>query len=370
MQQWLICSDSFKDAATAAAVCDALEVGLQNSGVPLTTRCVPLSDGGDGFIACGKALGWGVPVSVPTRDPLQRPIHAEYLWDQTTATAWIGVAEASGIQRLQPFERDGRFTTSFGTGVLLHHAIHRGAQKIFLGLGGTATNDGGCGMAQALGFQFLDAHGNPFLPTGATLGLIASILPPDKHPGEHIHFVALSDVHNPLCGPDGATFIFGPQKGIPATALAGVDAGMRHLAGFWRQEDSSIETLPGTGAAGGLGAASIVFLKASRQSGTEYMLTATGLEQAVQQADAVITGEGAVDTTSFDGKLLSGILQLCQRHQKPCYLVCGQSRLSPQTLKEKGISRIFAVQDYHPNTAEAMANTRETLRKIGQIILL
>jgi len=370
MQQWLICSDSFKDAATAAAVCDALEVGLQDSGVPITTRCVPLSDGGDGFIACGKALGWGVPISVSTQDPLQRPIHAEYLWDQTTATAWIGVAEASGIQRLQPFERDGRITTSFGTGVLLHHALHRGAQKIFLGLGGSATNDGGCGMAQALGFEFLDTAGKPFLPTGATLSRITAILPPVGHPWKDVQFVALSDVHNPLCGPSGATFTFGPQKGIPATELTSVDAGMQHLAGLWQQAHASIETLPGTGAAGGLGAASMVFLKAVIQSGTQYMLTTTGLEQAVQQADAVITGEGAVDTTSFDGKLLSGILQLCQRYQKPCYLVCGQSRLSPQTLKEKGISRIFAVQDYHPNTAEAIANTLETLRKIGKLIPL
>ncbi len=367
MQHWLICTDSFKDAASAAEVCDALVLGLRQSGVNLTTITMPLSDGGDGFIALGKSLGWGETIMVETCDALQRKINAAYLWDRATATAWVGVAEASGIQELQRFERDGRITTSLGTGLLLKDAINRGARKIFMGLGGSATNDGGCGMAHALGIRFEDTQGNIFLPTGATLHLISNIQIPETSIFSDVQFIALSDVSNPLCGSQGATFAFGPQKGIPLEELPAIDTGMQHLAHLWKtQLHKNVADTPGSGAAGGIGAGCLAFFNAQIQSGTQQILSMTGLENAIQQADAVITGEGCVDVTSFDGKLLSGIIQRCHQYQKPCYVVCGHSRLPAETLRQKGISGIFSVQDYHTNKAASIAHTLVTLQKIGQ----
>lgn len=371
MQHWLICTDSFKDAASAAAVCDALTLGLRQSGVNLTTKSVPLSDGGDGFIALGKALGWGETVVVETCDALQRKTKAAYLWHSATATAWVGVAEASGIQELRPFERDGRITTSLGTGLLLRNAIDKGARKIFLGLGGSATNDGGCGMAHALGIRFEDTQGNYFLPTGATLHLISNIQIPETSIFSDIQFIALSDVSNPLCGSQGATFAFGPQKGIPLEALPAIDAGMQHLAHLWKtQLHKNVADTPGTGAAGGIGAGCLAFFNAQIQSGTQQILSMTDLDNAIQQADAVIAGEGCVDETSFNGKLLSGIVQRCRQHQKPCYLVCGQSRLSADALKQQGVNSIFTVQDYHTDIETSIAHTLPTLQKIGKKIPL
>lgn len=369
MKKWLICTDSFKDAATATEVCEAIAMGLQQTTPQSTIQKIPLSDGGDGFIALGKALGWGKTVTVPSVDALQRPIQADYLWEQDTRTAWIGIAEASGIQQLTSTERDGRLTSSLGTGILIADALQKGAERLFIGLGGSATNDGGCGMARALGYRFLDASGEEFLPTGETLSRIAKILVPETKLPADIRVVALSDVSNPLCGPLGATFVFGPQKGIPGDQLATIDAGMQHLSDCWRKNlGKDVGDIPGAGAAGGLGAACLAFLNGTLQSGTKNILELSGMEAAISEADAVITGEGRIDETSFQGKLISGILELCQKHHKDCYLVCGQSVLSGEWLRQKNVSGIYAVQDYHPNQAESIAKTGETLQKIGRLL--
>lgn len=369
MKNWLICTDSFKDAATATEVCKAIAMGIQQSSPQSTIQKIPLSDGGDGFITLGKALGWGKTVTMPSFDALQRPIQADYLWEQDTRTAWIGVAEASGIQELKASERDGRLTSSLGTGILIADALQKGAATLFIGLGGSATNDGGCGMAQALGYRFLNATDEEFLPTGETLSQIAKISLPESKLAPNTQVIALSDVSNPLFGPSGATFNFGPQKGIPKEQLAPIDKGMQHLADCWHKYlNKDVASIPGAGAAGGLGAACLAFLNGTLQSGTKTILELSGIEAAISEADAVITGEGRVDETSFQGKLISGILELTQKHHKDCYLVCGQSELPGEWLLQKNVSGIYAVQDYHPNLAESIAKTKETLQKIGNLL--
>lgn len=366
MKRWLICPDSFKDAASAQVVTRTLAKGIRQVSNDAVINEIPLSDGGDGFIALGKALGWGKIVAAETCDALQRNRTAEYLFDTDSKTAWLGVAEASGIQELSPEERDGRITTSLGTGQLIAHALKQGAKQLFVGLGGSATNDGGCGMAVALGYRFIDAHGHTFLPTGATLKDINKIIPPVSTALKNATFIALSDVLNPLYGPNGATYTFGPQKGIPSTALADIDAGMQHLSDCWQQcLGKEVAHTPGAGAAGGLGAACLAFLDGTIQSGTRSILQLAQVEKAIQEADAIVTGEGRVDESSFQGKLISGVLELCQQYNKPCYLVCGQAQLPRERLRQKGIFDLYAVQDYHKNSADSITKTVETLEKIG-----
>lgn len=364
--RWLICPDSFKDAATATEICEAIARGMRFAEPGVSIATVPLSDGGEGFIDMGEALGWGLRISVDVCDALQRPLKASYLYNADLAKAWIGIAEASGIQELKPGERDGRITTSLGSGRLIADALDRGAHTLVIGLGGSAVNDGGCGMAKALGYRFYDKKGDPFLPTGKDLDQIDRIEPGPRDLSTP-DVTVLSDVQHVLAGPEGATFNFGPQKGIPPEALAHIDAGMAHLARVWKRDlHRDVANTPGAGAAGGMGGGCMAFLHARPASGTQMTIEWTGLERAVMMADAVVTGEGKLDETSFRGKLISGVLDLCRRHDTPCYIVCGINQLKEERWKDLGIGDIWAICEQYDSEDQAMEATLESCEDFGK----
>lgn len=364
--RWVICPDSFKDAAMAKDIAAALVKGIEAGDPRASITAIPMSDGGEGFIDLGESLGWGKRISVNVCDALQRPLRASYLFHEKGKKAWIGIAEASGIEELTRAERDGRITTSLGSGLLILDAIKRGARELVIGLGGSAVNDGGCGMGYALGYVFYDKNGDAFLPTGATLSQIARIERP-PNPLPEMRVTVLSDVRHVLTGPGGATVNFGPQKGIPPEDIPLVDQGMEHLAERWKRDlTRDVGNIPGAGAAGGMGGGCMAFLNAKPASGTEMALRETGLEEAIRWSDAVITGEGKLDATSLHGKLISGVRDICRKYDRPCYIICGINQLDQETSRDEGFTGVYAIRDRYGTDEEAIAGTLESCQAIGR----
>jgi glycerate kinase len=324
----LIACDKFKGSLSAPEACAAIASGLRRS---FPTACLderPIADGGEGFAAALQAPLNGRWVETAAHDALGRPIIARWLLGETTegTLAVIEMAEASGMWRIAANERDLPSSGTFGTGELMRHAIERhGVSRMVIGLGGSATNDGGAGMAAALGVRFLDVAGRELAPHPAALsGRLARIdfsqciaLPP---------VTAACDVENPLLGPAGATRVFGPQKGADAANMELLEGVLGELVRLSGGESNAL--LPGAGAAGGLGFGLLQFAAARLTPGFELLASLTGLEDAVKQADWVITGEGSLDAQSLSGKGPVALARLARRHGKRVIAICGKADAS------------------------------------------
>ncbi len=285
---------------------------------------LPMADGGPGTTdALRTALG-GERRTTPAHDPLMRPMQAEWAV-LPGGRAVIECAAASGLLRLRIDELDPRRASSFGTGELVAAALDEGIDEVIVGLGGSATNDCGAGMAQALGFRLLDAAGNDLEPGGAALARIDRIDASGAHPGlRRLRCLGATDVTNPLCGPTGASAVYGPQKGADTPAIAELDAALRRFAGVIERDlGVSVLESPGAGAAGGLGAALIAFLGAELQSGARVVGEAAGIEARIEQADLVITGEGRLDGQTAYGKTPYYVSSLARVAGRPVICIAG-----------------------------------------------
>ncbi|MBX2927921.1 MAG: glycerate kinase [Saprospiraceae bacterium] len=359
MPNILIATDSFKDALTAQEACLAIERGVRTALPNAHTVVFPLGDGGEGTAEILTRHARGRMVETQVKDPLFRDISARYGLSEDGRTAFIEMAQASGLQRLSPSERNPLFTTTYGTGELILDALRCGARHLILCIGGSATHDCGAGMAEALGYTFVDAGGQPVSPTGENLSRIAhmdaSALRFD--PAEATVEV-LCDVVNPLIGPKGAAHIFAPQKGADEQAVLLLEAGARHLAVLMEEElGQKVADLPGAGAAGGLGAGALVFLGARLLPGAETVLHLSGFAEALQQADLVITGEGRLDRQTVEGKLLSGISQLARAAGIPVIALCGAVDTTSRELQQMGITAAFSILSRPASLQEAISNT-------------
>lgn len=310
----LIACDKFKGSLDAAAACEAIARGLAVRFPDTTIECRPIADGGEGFAASLAEPLSGKWIEVPAHDALGREIIARYLLAATSngPLAVMEMAEASGIWRIKPEERDILRATTFGTGEMMRHAVLAGgAKRIVIGIGGSATNDGGAGMAEALGVRFqTDGNG---LPVGAdTSGRIP--LP---------SITVACDVDNPLLGPNGATRVFGPQKGADETSIPILE---NRLAALVHASNGGVDSLkPGAGAAGGLGFGLVHFANAELVPGFDLLASLTGLEEEVAAADLVVTGEGSLDAQSLAGKGPVALARLARRHRKPVIAFCGRA---------------------------------------------
>ncbi len=357
----LVCPDKFKGSLTAQEACCAIRQGLWAVFPASQAILLPLSDGGEGF---AEIIGnhWGAEVKTATAsDPLFRPINASYYFLPAQHTAIIEMAEASGLQRLATFERNPLHTSSFGTGQLIKAAMQEGATKIYLGLGGSATHDGGCGMAAALGFQFLNEQGDSFIPTGNTLSQIRQIDGTVFLKENKVEVEVLVDVRNPFVGKDGAAYTFAAQKGASEVEITLLEQGSIHLLTCWEQRfgiDLSKEK--GGGAAGGMGAGCLAFLKARLRQGTDFLFEALAVEKNVAQSDLIITGEGRFDVTSFHGKVVGQLLSLAKKHRKPIWILAGQVTDHACELAKAQGARVKLISDQIPKE-EAMANAEKLL---------
>ncbi|MEL7425893.1 MAG: glycerate kinase [Bacteroidota bacterium] len=358
--RYLIATDSFKDALPAAEVCAAIERGLKLADPTAQTIQLPLADGGEGTAKVLTQLTGGEGIACQALGPLGPPIEAWYGWQAETKTAFIDMAAASGLQLLEPKLRNPMLTSTFGTGQLIKDAIDRGARKIILGIGGSATNDGGMGMATALGHEFRDANDSRLSGMGANLLKVSQWFPSRmKIPPVEV----LCDVDNPLCGPGrGAAYVYGPQKGATPEQVQALDKGLQQLADVVRQKRrEDFATVPGAGAAGGLGFGALAFLKASLQSGIQTVLEYANFDQHLQQCDYVITGEGKLDDQTLQGKLIQGICSRALAQSKPVIALCGAMLASPEAINAIGLEAAFSIQSQPRSLAEALQHTAEDL---------
>jgi glycerate 2-kinase len=361
----LIACDSFKDALPALEVCQAIARGLQKGGLDAQPILFPLADGGEGTAQILTYHSGGEMVTKTVKGPSFQPVEAAYGLAGDGKTAFIEMAAAAGLQLLSPEERNPLKTTTYGLGELILDSLSRGAERILLGIGGSATNDAGLGMATALGYRFLDEQGEGLLPIGGNLSKIRHIDCSQAcfRPGEIVVEV-LCDVRNPLYGSQGAAQVYAPQKGADEEAVRQLDAGLQHFAGLLEQAfGRDFARQPGAGAAGGLGAGAMAFLGAALKPGIETVMAATGFEERLQRAQLVITGEGKLDAQTLQGKLIQGIARQAGTRGIPVIALCGALLASPAEIAALGLQAAFSIQPRPASLPDALAATAENLEQ-------
>lgn len=359
----LVCPDKFKGSLTAREVCAAVESALLEIHPELTVRSMPLADGGEGTWSILTEWHGGTEVEVSVQDPLFRPILAHYGISGDGKIAFIEMAEASGLTLLKADERNALLTSSIGTGELMADALDRGVNQIILGIGGSATNDAGIGMASALGYLFYDASGEPLKPIGENLIHLRSIRTGQLHPRlREVNVTALCDVTNPLYGPDGAAHVYGVQKGADGAALDILDAGLRNFRRVVHKQLKVSVDFPGAGAAGGLGAGARAFLNASIRKGVNYIIENTDLEAKVNEADIVITGEGKIDGQTLSGKVVSEIIRLSAQAGKTVYAICGVCEIPSEEILARGVKQVISLVDDKTSPQSAIQHARTHVR--------
>jgi len=364
MKSILVAPDSFKGTYGALSVANALAKGIRRFDPAIPIAIVPIADGGEGTLACVRKAVGGSYVHVPSFDPWMRPIDSKYLLlDKTTAL--IELAQTAGLT-LAGRKKDPSRTTTFGVGVQIRHAVLRGARSILLAIGGSATNDGGCGMVEALGVVFRDKEGVSFHPRGATLSHIDEIDESNTLPQlKDIAVTVLCDVDNPLFGPEGAAHVYAPQKGADKAMVRMLDEQLISYAQTLHRLKGFDAGFQGAGAAGGTGVAAKAFLHATVQSGIRTLLAKYGFDRVLQNAALVITGEGRLDHQSYRGKVLSGLLERTRSAGIPLVVAAGTVDESALPLPE-GIPDAFAIRTEGESLNDAAKHTLKRLEDIAE----
>ncbi|MEA3461465.1 MAG: glycerate kinase [Bacteroidota bacterium] len=364
----LFAPDSFKDCLSARGVAAALSKGIRNILPNADCILVPMADGGEGTVESVIDATHGKRIELKVMDPLMRETDSFYGITGDGETAVIEMAAASGIELLRGDERDPWTTSTYGTGQLIKDALDRGAKKILLGIGGSATNDGGAGMAQALGVQFSGKFGVLPIQGGGALGELEQIHMEDLDLRvKHTEIAVACDVNNPLTGPHGASTIYGPQKGADEEMVQKLDRNLVHFAGLIRDQlGKEISEIPGAGAAGGLGAGLMAFLDARLMKGFDMIAGVTGLEEQIREADLVITGEGKMDAQTRFGKTPFGVAQLAQKHGKPVIGVAGTLEEDASVLYELGFDLLMPIQEKPGSLEFSLTHAEQLLERCGE----
>lgn len=372
----VIAPDSFKESLSAPAVAAAIAAGFRAVFPEADIVELPVADGGEGTVEAMVAATQGRIVPLTVTGPLGTPVEAFYGLSGDGGTAIVEMAAASGLMLVPPAARNPRITTTRGVGEILKAALNAGARRFIVGIGGSATNDGGAGMLQALGARLLDAEGRDLPPGGAALARLARIdlSQLDARLAEARIDVAC-DVDNPLTGPKGASAVFGPQKGATPAMVAELDAALATYAtAIKRDLGADIAALPGAGAAGGLGAGFAGILGATLKPGIAIVLDAVDLDTAVRDADLVITGEGRMDFQTAHGKTPVGVARVAKRHGKPVIALAGGLGSGVEAVHDHGIDAVFSVLSRICTLEEALAdgaaNLTQTARNVAATLKL
>lgn len=375
MKVVIVC-DSFKESLSSSAVAEEIEAGFRTVFPALDCISLPVADGGEGTVDALVHATAGQFRFHDVTGPMGAPVRARYGVLGDGRTAVIEMAAAAGLDLVPRAVRDPRIATTFGLGQLILHALDGGCRRFILGLGGSATNDGGAGMAQALGVRLLDANGQDLPRGGAALQALATIDTSALDPrlGESVFEIAC-DVDNPMTGEHGASAVFGPQKGATPEMVALLDAALvRFGEALERISGVGIMTVPGAGAAGGLGAGASVFLGARLRPGVEIVLDALALETVLAGADLVITGEGRLDGQTARGKTPVGVARVARRQGVPVIALVGALGPGYEAVYDHGISAVFSVVNRPCLLEEALVdarpNIRGTARNIAALLAL
>lgn len=341
MKKCVVVSDSFKGTVSSREICAIAQRVIPRHFPACEVVCIPVADGGEGTVDCFIQAMGAQRVEVTVTNALGEKSAAAYA--RLGELAIIEMAAAAGLPQVGARRCPGTATT-YGVGELIVHAVGSGCKRILLGLGGSATNDGGCGCAAALGVGFLDADGQSFIPVGDTLGRIGRI---DTAKAEEllrgVELTIMCDVTNPLYGPTGAAYVFAPQKGADAEKVKRLDAGLRHFGDVIRSQlGIDVSAMPGAGAAGGMGAGCVALLGGIIQSGIDAVLDVTGFDRQLEGADLVITGEGCIDSQSADGKVISGVAQRTRTKGIPLIAIAGGIADSAGAVYDIGVSAMFS----------------------------
>ncbi len=370
MKKFVLVPDSFKGTMTSIQVCTAMEAGIRAVFPNAQVTSLPVADGGEGSAdAFLRALG-GRRVTLTVTGPEGTPVESFYAL-LPDGTAVIEMAAAAGLPQVRE-PKDPERTTTFGVGELLRHAAHHGARRAVMCLGGSATNDGGCGAAAACGVHFRDAAGREFVPVGGTLGNAASVDLSGMDPVVALlPIVTMCDIDNPLCGPAGAAAVFGPQKGASPEQVARLDAGLASLAQVLQRDlGADVAELPGAGAAGGMGAGMAAFFRSRLQSGIETVLDTVHFSEVIRGADLILTGEGRLDGQSVRGKVVSGVAR--RAAGVPVAAVVGDVAPGVGPLYAMGVTAVFSINRVAVPYAEARlraeADLRETVADMMRLI--
>lgn len=362
----LIAPDSFKDSLPATEVARAIKKGILQVVSDAKVSIAPLADGGEGTVEAIVTATGGEIEPLEVYDPLMRRTGSFFGLLPGHNKAIVEMAAASGLEKLRVHERNPMVTTTYGTGQLIKAALDRGCSSIIIGLGGSATNDGGTGMARALGIRFLDKENNEIPHGGGYLNRLVHIDIGNADPRIiDTIFTIASDVTNPLTGKNGASQIYGPQKGATPEMVKQLDDNLKHYAQIVREQlGVEIEKVPGAGAAGGLAAGLIAFTNAEMESGFNIVSKMTGLEQRIYEADLVITGEGKIDRQTTMGKTIGGVVALCRKHGKKIWAVGGT--IDPGVNKEKlNIDALFPISEKKIPLEESIRNAAKLLEETG-----
>ncbi|WP_243155703.1 glycerate kinase [Kocuria sp. TGY1127_2] len=378
MTRIVIACDKFKGSATASDISGALSRGIVGDlGPGVNIVPVPVADGGDGTIDAALSISYKKHICCVS-GPYGVPTEAAYAFDPVSRTAVLEVAEACGLRLVDAHgvdsgAIDGTTARTDGVGQLISAALDQGARKIILGLGGSATSDGGAGMLAALGARLLTREGAPVDPSGAGLAEIASVTLEglDDRIAE-TEFIIASDVTNPLCGAEGAAAVYGPQKGVGEDQVPALDAALGRYAELIEEamgaQPGAFSSISGAGAAGGLGFASTAVLGGAMQSGADLVLDLVGFDDALKGADLVITGEGRFDSQTLQGKAPARVSERAREAGVRTVAVCGTSDLSDQQVRSVGIEELFALTDVDPDVRRCIADPLPLMEDLGRKI--
>lgn len=367
----VLAPDSFKESMTAKEVCEAMERGIRKANSQIRCIHVPMADGGEGTMQSLVDATGGRVYSKEVVGPLGNNVVAEYGILGNGEIGVIEMASASGIHLVDSEKRNPLITTTFGTGQLIKACLDKGVKKLLIGIGGSATNDGGAGFIQALGGRLLDENGDDLSYGGGALAKLHTI--DLSNLDERLKYVSVEvacDVNNPLCGKEGASYVFGPQKGATREMIEILDQNLSHYAEVIKEQlGKDVISKAGAGAAGGLGAGLMAFLDVKLKSGIEMVIEYANLEEKVRDADMVWTGEGSIDFQTQYGKTPLGVAMIAKKYNKPVIALAGRVVNDIDALYDKGIDAIFGIMRGVTSIEEALVKGPENVEKTSENII-
>lgn len=360
--KFVVAPDKFKGSLSGKEFCEIVGDEIAQVFPKAEIVKLPLADGGDGTLEVVQDYLEASTIKLTVSDPLFRPVEASYLLSEKKKMAFIEMSTASGHRLLQQDELNCMEATTLGTGELISDAIQKGATEIILGIGGSATNDGGMGMAQALGFQFLDVNGDELQPIGKNLINVNQIKHPANQVLENINFKIACDVENPFYGKNGAAHIYAKQKGASQEEIEVLDKGLQHFAEVvLKTFGKNLQEIPGAGAAGGLGGGAVTFLNGKLVSGIDLIKEIADFDNQIQNANWIITGEGNLDDQTLSGKTIGGVLSSAKKKDIPVAAFCGGISISGAQQNDMGLTYAISVSKGISTLKEAMATAKENL---------
>ena len=364
----VIAPDSFKGSVSALKAANAMEQGLRRVFPDAIIEKIPMADGGEGTVQSLVDATGGHLHTRRVLAPLENEVDAQFGILSDGETAVIEMASASGLTRVEPHERNPLRTTTYGTGQLIHTALEAGCRRLIIGIGGSATNDGGAGMAEALGVRLLDTNGKQIQRGGGSLGQLASIDATGLHPAiAETETVVACDVNNPLTGPDGASHVYGPQKGATPEMIETLDGHLAHFDDILMQTlGKSFNDIPGAGAAGGLGAGLMAFLNAELRLGIDIMIDAVNLKERVKGAAVVFTGEGQLDFQTVFGKTPVGVAKVAKAYDIPVIAIAGGIAEGAEAVYDAGIDAMLGIVQEPMSLENAVTDASRLIADIAE----